>query len=92
MSSIVLAVISLSLAIVFMIMWIRARRTALQAEVVAYGLRAQDDGDEDTKITLTNMHKEYNEAISKLNQLGQIKLDNWGRWVWTESGQQLGQG
>lgn len=92
MSSIIFAVIPFSLAFVFMIMWIRARRAALQAEVVAYGLRAHDDKDEDTKITLTNMHREYNEAIRKLDQLGQIKLDNWGRWVWTESGQQLGQG
>jgi hypothetical protein len=92
MSSIVLAIISLSLALVFMVMWIRARRAALRAEVVAYGLRAQDDSDEHTKTDLMNMHKEYNVAISKLDQLGHIKRDNWGHWVWTESGQQLGQG
>ncbi len=92
MSSIVLAVISLSLAFVLMVMWIRARRAALRAEVVAYGLRAQDDRDEDTKTNLINRHKEYNVAISKLDQMGQIKRDKWGHWVWTESGQQLGQG
>jgi hypothetical protein len=90
MSSIVLAVISLSFAFVFMVMWIRTRRAALRAEVVAYGLRAQDDGDEDTKTTLINKKKEYQDAIQKLDQLGQVKLDDWGRWVWTESGQQLG--
>jgi hypothetical protein len=37
------------------------------------------------------MDTEYHDAISKLSQLGQIERDNWGRWVWTESGQQLAQ-
>lgn len=92
MSSIVLAVISLCLAFFSMVMWVRARRAVLQAEVVAYGLRAQDDSDEVTKTNLVNMQTEYHVAIRKLNQLGHIKLDNWGRWIWTESGQQLGQG
>jgi hypothetical protein len=91
MSSIVLDVISLTLAFVFMVMWIRARRAAVQAEIVAYGLRSQDGGDEVTRTNLINMDKEYHDAISKLSQLGQIERDNWGRWVWIESGQQLAQ-
>jgi hypothetical protein len=88
----IFAVISLSLAFVLMVMWIRARRAANRAEVVAYGLRSQDDKDEDTKTSLINKNNEYHDAINKLNQLGKIKLDSFGHWVWTESGQQLGQG
>jgi hypothetical protein len=88
----ILAVVSLSLAFVLMVLWIRTRRAALRAEVVAYGLRAQDDSDEDTKNNLISMNKEYHVAIRKLNQLGQIKLDDLGRWVWTDSGQHIGRG
>lgn len=91
MSSI-LAVISLSLAVVFMVMWIRVRRAARQAEIVAYGLRAQDDRDDSTRTNLLKKNREYYVAIKKLNELGEIELDNWGRWVCTETGQQLGQG
>ncbi len=90
MSSIVLATVSLILAFVFMIMWIRARRAARSAEIVAYGLRAQDDNDEDTKTNLIHKNREYHEAIRKLNQMGQVKLDSWGRWVWADSGELLG--
>jgi hypothetical protein len=82
--------ISVSLAFVFFIMWIRERRAALRAEVVAYGLRAQDDQDEDTKTDLIIKNQEYSVAIKKLEQMGQIQMDSWGRWVWTDSGQLLG--
>lgn len=91
MSTVLLATISFSLALVFMIMWIRARRASRRAEIVAYGLRAQDDHDENTKTNLTIMDAEFQVAIQKLAQLGQVKRDNWGRWVWVDSGQAIGQ-
>lgn len=91
MSSTILAASSLALAVVFMVMWIRARRAAHRAEIVAYGLRAQDDRDEITKTNLILKNREFHEAIKKLNQLGQVELDSWGRWVWADSGELISQ-
>jgi hypothetical protein len=92
MSSIIVAIISCTIALFFMVMWLRARRLANEAEIVAYGLRSQDESDENTKTNLIMLESEYEAAITKLNQLGEIKRDNWGRWVWTETGQQLSEG
>jgi hypothetical protein len=72
-----------------MVMWIRTRKISKQAELVAYGLRAQDDHDEITRTNLTLLNSEHQAAIHKLAELGEIKRDNWGRWIWTESGQPL---
>ena len=30
------------------------------------------------------------EAISKLEELGQVKQDDWGNWIWVETGKQVG--
>jgi hypothetical protein len=89
MSSIIIALISCTFAVVFFVMWLRARRAASEAEVVAYGLRSEDDSDENTKTNLSMMEAEYNAAIDKLSEMGEIKRDDWGRWVWTKTGQQL---
>jgi uncharacterized membrane protein len=91
MSSLIVAIISCVFAIVFFVMWLRARRAASAAEVVAYGLRAQDDSDENTKTSLSIMEAEYDAAIDKLCEMGEIKRDEWGRWVWTKTGEQLGE-
>jgi hypothetical protein len=91
MSSTIVAIISVTLALIFMVMWLRARRIANEAEIVAYGLRSQDESDENTKTSLSMLETEYEAAIDKLNQLGEIRRDDWGRWVWTKSGQQLSQ-
>ena len=91
MSSIIVAIISCTFALVFFVMWLRARRAANEAEVVAYGLRAQDDSDENTKTSLSMMEAEYDAAIDKLSEMGEIKRDDWGRWVWTDTGEQLGE-
>lgn len=91
MISIIVTTISCTFALVFIVMCVRARRAANEAEVVAYGLRAQDESDENTKTNLSMMEAEYEAAIDKLSDMGKIKRDNWGRWVWTETGQQLGE-
>jgi hypothetical protein len=92
MSSLIVAIISCVLALFFLVMWLRARRAVNEAEIVAYGLRAQDDSDENTKTNLSMIEAEYEAAIDKLSKLGEIKRDEWGRWVWTKTGEQLGGG
>lgn len=86
----VLILISLAVAGVFFVLWIRERRQASEAEIVAYGLRAQDDKDDNTKTSISAMEAEFNDAMSHLEQMGEIKQDDWGRWVWVKTGKQLG--
>jgi len=78
------------IAVLFMLLWLKERKHASEAEVVAYGLRSQDDSDDNTKTSITVMETEYNEAIEKLKELKEIKQDEWGRWVWTKTGLPLG--
>lgn len=85
-----LALGSIFLAVIFMILWLRERKHASEAEIVAYGLRAEDDSDDNTKTSISAMEYEYNEAIAKLEELGEIHQDEWGRWVWDKSGDELG--
>lgn len=79
------------IAIIFMVMWLRERRHAAEAEIVAYGLRSEDESDENTKTSISTMESGYNEAVQRLEELGEIRQDNWGRWVWDKSGKQLGE-
>lgn len=81
---------SLFLAVIFLVLWLRERKHAADAEIVAYGLRAQDDSDDNTKTSISAMESEYNEALNKLEELGELKQDEWGRWIWTKTGKQLG--
>ena len=30
------------------------------------------------------------EAISKLEELGEVQQDNWGQWIWTKTGKPVG--
>ena len=77
------------LVLVFLILWLKERRRA-QTEYIAYGLRANEDSDENTKTNITQMEASFLEAISKLEELGQVKQDNWGQWIWTETGKPVG--
>ena len=81
---------SIFLTVVFLVLWLRERKHANDAEIVAYGLRAKDDSDENTKTSISAMEAEYNEAITKLEEMGEIHQDEWGRWIWDKSGKQLG--
>ena len=78
------------LAVVFMLLWLKERKHANDVEIVAYGLRAADDSDDNTKTSISAMESEFNEAITKLVELDQIHQDEWGVWVWNDTGQKLG--
>ena len=77
------------LVLIFLILWLRERRR-VQTEYVAYGLRADEDSDENTKTNITQMESRYVEAISKLEELGEIEQDSWGHWIWTKTGKLVG--
>lgn len=78
-----------SLVLVFLVLWLRERRRA-QVEYIAYGLRASEDTDENTKTNITMMEASFVEAISKLEELGEVRQDEWGQWVWTKTGKAVG--
>ncbi len=80
---------SVFLALIFLVLWIRERRNA-QREYIAYGLRSSEDSDENTKTNLTVMESGFVEAMSKLEDLGEVTQDQWGTWIWTKSGKPVG--
>ena len=77
------------LTLIFLVLWLRERRRA-EVEYIAYGLRADEDRDESTKTNITQMEASFVEAISKLEEMGQVKQDNWGVWIWVETGKPVG--
>ncbi len=77
------------LILVFLTLWLRERRRA-QIEYIAYGLRADEESDENTKTNITQMEASFQEAVSKLEELGLVKQDSWGVWIWTETGRPVG--
>ena len=77
------------LTLIFLILWLRERRRA-QIEYIAYGLRADEDSEVNTKTNITMMEASFVEAISKLEELGQVKQDDWGVWIWVDSGKPVG--
>ena len=77
------------LILVFLTLWLRERRRA-QIEYIAYGLRADEESDENTKTNITQMEASFVEAISRLEELGLVKQDNWGVWIWIETGRPVG--
>ena len=77
------------LVLVFLILWLKERRRA-QIEYIAYGLRADENSDENTKNNITQIEAGFVEAISRLEALGLVKQDNWGVWIWTETGKPVG--
>ena len=79
----------IGLTLIFLILWLRERRRA-QIEYIAYGLRADEDREESTKTNITMMEASFVEAISKLEELGQVKQDDWGVWIWVDSGKPVG--
>ena len=77
------------LVLIFMILWLRERRRT-QTEYIAYGLRTDEDSSQNTKTNITQMETKFVEAISKLEELGEVQQDDWGHWVWTKTGKQVG--
>jgi len=76
------------LLIVSMVLFIRLRNQ--KQDVVAYGLRSGDDGDDNTKTNLTEIEMGYDEAMAKLEELGEVKKGKWGGWVWIKNGVDVG--
>jgi hypothetical protein len=77
------------LVLFFLILWLKERRRA-EIEHIAYGLRADEDSDESTKTNITKMEASFVDAISKLEELGEVQQDNWGQWIWTKNGKPVG--
>ena len=77
------------LVLFFLVLWLRERRRA-ETEYIAYGLRSDEDSDENTKTNITQMEASFVEAISKLEELGEVQQDNWGQWIWTKTGKPVG--
>lgn len=78
-----------ALALIFLTLWLRERKNA-QMEYIAYGLRSGDDNTENTKTNITLMDSGFREAMSKLEDLGEVKRDQTGQWIWVESGKPVG--
>jgi hypothetical protein len=36
------------------------------------------------------MEASFVEAISKLEELGEVQQDSWGQWIWTKTGKPVG--
>ena len=77
------------LVLLFLVLWLRERRRA-QTEHIAYGLRTDEDSDDNTKTNITQMESRFVEAISKLEELGEVRQDDWGHWIWTKTGKPVG--
>ena len=77
------------LVLIFITLWLRERRRA-EIEYIAYGLRGDEDSDENTKTNITVMEASFIEAISKLEELGEVRQDEWGQWIWTKTGKPVG--
>jgi cbb3-type cytochrome oxidase subunit 3 len=88
--SLIINIILAFIAVIFLLLWLRERKHASEAEIVAYGLRAEDDSDDNTKTSISIMEAEFDDALEKLCQLGEIEQDNWGNWVWVKTGEPLG--
>ncbi len=77
------------LILIFLILWLRERRQA-RMEYIAYGLRSSEDSTDNTKTNVTAMEDGFNETISRLEDLGEVNQDEWGKWIWTKSGKPVG--
>ena len=78
------------LIFIFVVLWLKERRNA-RNEHIAYGLRSSEDGDENTKTNITGLETGFREAMSKLEELGEVAQDQWGQWRWVKSGLPVGE-
>jgi len=78
------------LVLIFMVLWLRERRQS-HMQTVAYGLRADDNNDENTKTNILQMEAGFNEAMERLQSLGEVTQDELGRWLWKKNGSLVGQ-
>lgn len=78
------------LILLFLVLWLRERRNA-RNENIAYGLRSSEDQTENTKTNITGMETGFREAMSKLEDMGEVAKDEWGQWIWIKSGLPVGE-
>lgn len=78
-----------ALALIFLTLWLRERKNA-QMEYIAYGLRSGEDNTENTRTNITMMDSGFREAMSRLEDMGEVRRDEMGQWVWVKSGKPVG--
>jgi YD repeat-containing protein len=77
------------LVLIFLILWLKERRQS-RMEYIAYGLRSSEDNTENSRTNVTVMNDGFSEAMSRLEDMGEVSQDEWGHWIWTESGKPVG--
>jgi YD repeat-containing protein len=77
------------LILIFLILWLKERRQS-RMEYIAYGLRSSEDNTENSRTNVTMMDSGFREAMSRLEDMGEVRQDEWGHWIWNESGKPVG--
>ena len=78
------------LILLFVVLWLRERRKS-RNENIAYGLRTSEDQTENTKTNITGLETGFREAMSKLEDIGEVAKDQRGQWRWVKSGLPVGE-
>lgn len=78
------------LILLFVVLWLKERRNS-RNEHIAYGLRSSEDQTENTKTNITGLETGFREAMSKLEDMGEVAKDQWGQWRWVKSGLPVGE-
>ena len=77
------------LVLIFVFLWLKERKQA-RMEYIAYGLRSSEDQTENTRTNVTLMDAGFREAMSRLEDMGEVSQDQWGQWIWNKSGKPVG--
>ena len=64
------------LILIFLILWLRERRQA-RMEYIAYGLRSSEDNTDNTRTNVTMLDNGFREAMTRLEDMGEVKQDEW---------------
>jgi YD repeat-containing protein len=78
------------LILIFVILWLKERRQS-RMEYIAYGLRSSEDNTENSRTNITMMDTGFREAMARLEDMGEVRQDEWGHWIWNESGKPVGE-
>ncbi len=78
------------LILLFLVLWLKERRNS-RNEFIAYGLRSSEDQTENTKTNITGLEAGFLEAMSKLEDIGEVLKDHEGQWRWVKSGIPVGE-
>jgi hypothetical protein len=78
------------LILLFLVLWLKERRNS-RNEYIAYGLRSSEDQAENTKTNITGLETGFLEAMSKLEDIGEVSKVHEGQWRWVKSGIPVGE-